>query len=718
MNLTRALEVALPDIPARKLAESYPRLDPGTSSREHIEDGAPIVRVYIPSSKGMYTLTPDQWALAQLFDGQRSYEEISELYSQDHGNLYDEEGVREFAEELEANEFWYKTSQEKNMQLLQMSREERKKKQQQVKSIWADLSDVNFPAFNPDRFVTWAHERTKFFYTTWFTVVTLIGFAISGVVTITHWNQIWSDTLDFYNFSNKTWGDVFALYTLGMVVVAVHEFAHAHACKHFGGRVPAMGFALVYLTPAFYTDTTEGFVKGSRWERFVIVMAGIWSELILCAIATPIWLDTPPQTLIHDGAHFIMMMTGMMSLVLNWNPLMKLDGYYMLGELVGILDIKESSTAYVSAWVKRNIWRLPVEVPYVPKRRRFGFAVYALLSGAYSYMVLYILARFAGNFVRNFSPEWGFIPEIGVALIIFRSRIRLLVNFMKFLYLDKKDRIVAWFTLRHAVAAGATAILLLAIPIRRESITGKFLLESERTATVRARVTGTIREVNVREAQSVAAGERLARLENLPLESDYEGTRSLLVVASDRAAAASRHYVEYGTALKERQHLDSELQQITEKRAALDIVSPISGIVMSPRVQEKLGSTMIPGQEILQVADIGLMRARIYVSEWDMNKIRTEADAMIRVDGILRGWDAQVSRIGSEPTEISQGLNGESNLNGVTPLHYYVVDLSVANVDGKLRPGMTGLARIYGNRRTMAGMVWEGIRNFLGRKFW
>jgi len=47
MNLTRALEVALPDIPARKLAESYPRLDPGTTFREHIEDGRPMVRIYV-----------------------------------------------------------------------------------------------------------------------------------------------------------------------------------------------------------------------------------------------------------------------------------------------------------------------------------------------------------------------------------------------------------------------------------------------------------------------------------------------------------------------------------------------------------------------------------------------------------------------------------------------------------------------------------------------
>ncbi len=74
MNLTRALEVALPDIPARKLAESTPRLDPGTTFREHIEDGRPMVRIYVPCVGGMFTFEKKEWELTQLFDGRRSYE--------------------------------------------------------------------------------------------------------------------------------------------------------------------------------------------------------------------------------------------------------------------------------------------------------------------------------------------------------------------------------------------------------------------------------------------------------------------------------------------------------------------------------------------------------------------------------------------------------------------------------------------------------------------
>ncbi len=102
MNLTRALDVALPEIPARTLSQRPSRLDPKATFREHVEDGARVVRVYIPSSGYMFKLAPAQWALAQLFDGTRSYSEIAELYSQQTGEFYDEQAISEFSSELES----------------------------------------------------------------------------------------------------------------------------------------------------------------------------------------------------------------------------------------------------------------------------------------------------------------------------------------------------------------------------------------------------------------------------------------------------------------------------------------------------------------------------------------------------------------------------------------------------------------------------------------
>ena len=171
MNLTRVLNNALPDIPARVLAERPPRLDPGAIAKEHIIEGKTEVRVYIPSAKSMFTFPPQNWRLAQLFDGRRSYQEVAEAYSQESGAQYSAEEVREFADNLDAIDFWYRTAQEKNILVMQQSAEERRKKLKQ-QDRWADLSDVLFPAFNPDRFLTKFYSYTTWVYSKWVTALT------------------------------------------------------------------------------------------------------------------------------------------------------------------------------------------------------------------------------------------------------------------------------------------------------------------------------------------------------------------------------------------------------------------------------------------------------------------------------------------------------------------------------------------------------------------
>jgi putative peptide zinc metalloprotease protein len=718
MNLTRALEVALPDIPARKLAESYPRMDPGTTFREHIEDGAPVIRLYVPCANGMFLFSKGDWELIKLFDGTRSYEEIAQLYSQQNAVEYDAETVREFAANLESSDFWYKTEQEKNIQLMKLSLEERKKRLK-PKSVWADLSDVNFPAFNPDRTVTWIHDKTRFIYTPWFTILSLVAVGVSAGITIGHWPQIWQDSLNFYLW-NRTWMDVFYMYTLGMATVALHEFAHAHACKHYGGRVPAMGFSLVYLLPAFFTDTTEGFVHATLPQRLVISFAGVWSEMLLYTIVTPIWWGTQPGTAVHNAAYFVMIMCGFMNLIVNWNPLMKLDGYYMLCDLVGVNNLKEDSTAYTSAWVKKHIWRLPVEVPYVPRQRRLGFVVYALASGAYSYTILYIIASFTGNIVRRFSPEWGFVPELGVAAIIFRSRIRLLVNFMKFLYLDKKDRIVGWFTPKHTAMVVGTVMLLLAIPVWKESVAGKFVLEPVNQAVVRAHVGGTVSKIYVREGEVVPQGSLLAALSNLPVQGDLDDAHAKLVLASVRAKEAALNYQGYGTALMEKQRSERQYGQASEMSGALELKAPLTGTVLTPKVQDQLGAYLKAGTEFLEIADLSQMRARIFTSEYDMYKIRASQGARVQLDGMLRRQDGKVVLVSARPTEPPPWAEEEAGKDekGGRPHQYYFVDIFLENPGEELKPGMTGMARVYGGRRSIGGMAMEEVKNFWGRKLW
>jgi putative peptide zinc metalloprotease protein len=717
MNITEALNEVLPEIPARMVSQRYPRVHPEVIFKEHILEGRAMVRAFVPGVEALFTFTPQNWQFARLFDGQRSYEEISQLYFQETGIEYSAPEVRELADSLDGIGFWYKTPLERNIALMQKTAEERRKMFKQ-KTKFGDLSIIAFPAVNPDRFLDWLHERIGFFYTWWFTLITMVAFAFMAGIFITHWSEVGRDTFQFYNFADKTWWDVAVFWGLATVLMSLHEIGHGLTCKHYGGHVSAMGFALIYLSPAFYTDTTEGMVTGNRQQRLMISLAGVWTELMICAIATPLWWGTPPGTAVHDFAYTIILVTGIGVVLINWNPLIKLDGYHMLSEILGIVDLKEASTLYVSSWVKKHVWRLPVDVPYVPKSRRLGFAVYAILSGIYSYTVLYVIASFVGNAFRNLSPEWSFIPELGTAGLIFRSRIRTLVNFMKFLYLDKKDRVRAWFTPRRSMALAGVAGALAILPLWHETGDGRFVLEAANRAVVRNLVPGTVAQVYADEGQRIMAGAPLVQLHNAALESRLARSRADSEVANARAATALLHYADLGAAASDRERLARQTEELAFEVAKLDLRSPISGVVLTPRLGDRLGAYLVEGTEVVEVADLNTLRARVYLSEHDIYKLRSDSYAQFQIDGTFGLHEARVQSVAPASAQIPAGLIDLTKYKGLRPPNFYGAELLLANPRGDLRPGMIGTARLYGRRTSLARLAWKSVTDFLGRKIW
>jgi putative peptide zinc metalloprotease protein len=718
MNLTRVLNVALPEIPARIISDRAPRIPPDVVFKEHVEEGKRVVRVLVSSQEAIYRFPPGNWALVQLFDGNRTYMEIGEIYSKRTGLEYSTDEVREFAASLESLDFWYKTPQEKNILLMQKDAQKRRKALKAKKSKYGDLAEIAFPAVNPDKFLTWLHSCTSFIYTWWFTLVTLGVFAVMAAITIVFWSEIGRDTLQFFNFRTKTWSDVGIFYVVAVVSMCWHEIGHGHACKHYGGQVPAMGFLLIYLTPAFYTDTAQGHVLASRYQRLVIALAGVWSELYICAGATIIWWLSPPDTTVHSVAYIMMLITGIASVLINFNPLMKLDGYYMMCELLGLGELKEDSTAYLSAWLKRNVWKLPVEVPYVQRRWRLGYVVYALLSGLYSYTVLYVLARFVGNVFRNFDPDWSFIPELATAALIFRSRIRTLGSFMKFVYLDKKDRVRRWFSLRQLWTIGAAVAALLLLPLWHDSVQGRFVLEPLHSARVRTHVPGIVTHVDVNEGMYVSVGDPIVKLRNLPMQSELARARADYKSASIRAASATLHYADLGVASLEREWSAKHEQLLNSKVENLGVVSPISGTVLTPRVADLLGSYAQEGTALLDIGDLRIMRARIFVSEHDLYKLAPGSRVRLQFDGLWKRRDSLMSFLATQSSPIDPSLEEENKFKGLRPPNFYVAEAELVNSDGRLKPGMIGLARIYGVRRSVAGLVWQEGRRFLVRKLW
>jgi len=713
MNLTEALHVALPDLPSRSARKRYPRLHPKIVARPQTEDGEPVIYAIVSGANQLYRFTPEQWDLVQLFNGQRSYEDVSNAYKERTGVYYSPADIREYISELD--EIWYTSPLEPNVLAAEKGAEERHKR---AAKKWEDITTITVGHWDPDTYLTRLHERAKFVYTGWFTGLTLFLFGIMALIFIDRWGEIGADTLKYYNFTQKGLSDIVEFWLLFCFLGFFHESAHGLTCKHFGGEVHKMGFLLYYLEPCFFVDVTEVYIYAGKWARITTSIAGIWVELIFCSAASIIWWGTPAGTPIHDLAYKIILITGVGVAVINLNPLIKLDGYYILCELTGIIALKEDSTAFISSWCKKHIFRLPVEVEFVPRRRRLLFAIYAIASGIYSYTLLYVVISFSYHVFRKYSPEWAFVPAGLIALLIFKSRIRTLVRFMRTLYLDKRERVRQWlFTPRGAIAGILTALFLF-VPIWPDTRTGRFSLEAMRKAAIHATVPGEVASVLPTEGQLVKAGTPLVNLRNLELESRAAEVNSEWRLASLRAAEARLRYADYNRAERQRDSLGEQSAELALQVSALRVVSPIAGTVITPRPADLAGSYAEAGKLLLEVADVNTLRARIYLPEFDLRDVRPGNPVSLKLDSAFVPLHSQVADLAPSAARIEPGLVPQEGYKGLTGIDFYGVTAVVPNAGGRLKIGMPGTAKIVIGHRSLAALFGQQVRDFVDRKIW
>lgn len=718
MNIVEALNVALPEMPERLLRQKrVPKMDPRLVGRAHVSDGVPVVLVLIPDNHQYYTLPPQDWELLQLFDGERTYEEIAELFASRTGIAATGDWVLEFATVNAEAAFWSKTMQEKNARFREELVEKRRALTQK-KSKWSNLSEITFPAWDPDVVLTKVHDRLRFVFTYQFLLLSLGMFAFAGYVLLSHWTEIGQDNLEFYNFTHKSLSDIIEFWLLVCGIGCIHEFCHGLACKHTGGEVHGMGFLLIYLSPAFYCDTTEAWVYGNKWQRIATAAAGVWSSLIIYSIASFVWWGTAADSTMHNFAYIVMLASGILPVLINLNPLIKLDGYFMFTELIDIPELKENAAIYVNSWVKKNIYGLPVEVPYVTWRRRLLYVPYTLASSFYSYGLLYFVVTFLYNVIHRYNPEWAFVPAALLALVIFKSRILALWRFMRLLYLDKKDRVKAWFTFRHTAVLASLSVVVLFAPVWRETVEGRMVFAPLQRAVVRVEVPGTVMQTNVEEGQEVPAGAPLLRLRNLEMESEAASVAADLKLASARAFQAQMRHTEFATAERRREELTADDRALHEKMSQLTVLSPITGTVVTPRVQDLLGSYLPPGSEVMEIADTSTLQALVYLSEADVGKVRLGAPAALHVDSQASSILGSVTFVAPASSEAEKGLFNEQEYKGIESSRYYVAKIPVPNSSAVLKDGFTGTAKIFIRRRSFAGFAWQSLDDFLGRKLW
>jgi hypothetical protein len=131
-----------------------------------------------------------------------------------------------------------------------------------------------------------------------------------------------------------------------------------------------------------------------------------------------------------------------------------------------------------------------------------------------------------------------------------------------------------------------------------------------------------------------------------------------------------------------------------------------------------MDSYVSAGTELVEVADLRVMRARIYVSEHEIRRFHPGAPARLRIEGIFGTWESRAVEMTPVSSEIATGLGKSAKYKGLSPPHYYQVDVYIPNERNVLRPGMVGYARIYGSRRSLIRSILGEISDFFGRKLW
>ncbi|WP_413167945.1 hypothetical protein ACL6C3_14670 [Capilliphycus salinus ALCB114379] len=112
---------------------------------------------------------------------------------------------------------------------------------------------------------------------------------------------------------------------LAMFVVTLHELGHAFTLKQYGGIVPEIGLLIMMFMPAAYTNTTDSYCLVKRYQRILVIAAGVIVQFTIAAIALLLWNWSNPSSWLHT-ASYLLMTAALFTVALNLNPLARFDG--------------------------------------------------------------------------------------------------------------------------------------------------------------------------------------------------------------------------------------------------------------------------------------------------------------------------------------------------------------------------------------------------------
>lgn len=421
------------------------------------------------------------------------------------------------------------------------------------------------------------------------------------------------------------------LYGAMLVLSAlVHEFGHAIAARRAGCRVGRMGIAFMVLVPTLYTDLSDSWSLPDRRRRLAIGLAGVAAEGLLALAALVLWPLVPEGAL--RSALVALATTALVTtLVLNLNPLMRFDGYYILSDLLNVPNLQARAFALWTWRLRRALFGIAAPPPETPPRR------IQLAMEAWAWAAI----------------PWRAAVYLGIALLVYHAVFKLAglalfaVEIGWFLVRPCWQEMRAWWSLRGQMRRPAllrSGLLLAAMLIALVlpwggSVELGAVLEAERHTRLFAPQPARLAEIHLAPGARVAEGDLLAVFDSPELTARMR--------ANDVALAQARwqvdHLVTQGAELErlavEREALaglEAERAGLLDQAARLRLTAPFAAGVADMPPGLVPGRWLGSNEPLAVLVDDTACRVTAYADERDLGRLRPGAAARFHPDDAAR----------------------------------------------------------------------------------
>jgi multidrug efflux pump subunit AcrA (membrane-fusion protein) len=469
------------------------------------ENGPYVVKD--PRTGAYYHLGDEEHFLLTQLDGQRNAETIRAAYAERFGQPLTDEELEEFVHLAQAQGF-LPTEEAAGPQPVPRQAPP----PDQGSPLGLRLLYWRKSFFDPDRLFTWLAPRLWFCWTAPFLVISAGCIALAT-------GLLWGNRQGLASslLGSLRWETAVLAGLVLMVVTTCHEFAHGLTCKHHGGEVHEVGFLLVFFMPCFYCNVSDAWLFREKSSRLWVTFAGGYFELFLWALAVFVWRLTTPDSLVNYLAFVVLSACGVQTLF-NFNPLLKLDGYYLLADWLEVPNLQQRAGDYLKARLRWLLWGAVRPEPEPCGR---ALLTYGLVSWLYSLtflaLSLVVLSRFLG-------ARLGVLGLAAVGLLALLSLRALLhgvtAGEVRSMILSRHKRTAVW-----ALLLGGVPAALFLVPME-DRASGPFQVRPVVRAELRAPVAGFVKEVACEEGDRVSPGTRVALLDVPDLASRIARKRS------------------------------------------------------------------------------------------------------------------------------------------------------------------------------------------------